>query len=124
LKSKPHRNQLALEISNDLHLSDASGDRAGSSGGVPEMWDDPGAKNYRSRGRGAKRNAIVIAEILDRTGLDHPGATPGNGSCHSRTEHRFNRSKANRKMDRVCPGNTCGPVGGRLLFHARMAVDC
>src|SRR5438093_12749846 len=87
------------------------------------MRNDPGAEDDRGRGRRAKRDAIVITEILDRTGLDHPGATPGNGSWHSRTEHRFNRSKANRKMDRVCPGNTSGPVGGRLLFHARMAVD-
>src|SRR5439155_1230654 len=68
----------------DLHLPHASGDRARSPGGVPEMRDDSGAEIYWGRGRGTKRDAIVITKILDRAGSYHSGLIAGNGSCHSR----------------------------------------
>ena len=42
--------QSIVDFSNDLHVPNASGDRAGSSGSVPEMRDDAGTEDHRGRG--------------------------------------------------------------------------
>ncbi len=51
---------------------------------------------------------------------DHPGACP---KCGMTLEPKTVGAGDEEEQKEV-PNNSRGPLGGRLLFHARLAVDC
>ena len=69
----------------DLHLPDAPGDRARSTGRLPDLRNGPGAQDdFGGFHRGQFRTDRHDPPVLDRSGADLAGLSPGHVSSRSR----------------------------------------